>query len=430
MTGDSHADRPRRTARLATPLVLLVIVSVVLGGAFAGQSTAVSSPRTSISGAPIQTVYLGEELNVTQLGLSGGGTVGSGSVTFVGVAGDAEGTIETDDAASVDLSNWATGTYDADDDGQAELSVARPRVTDVALELDNGANVTNGRAPTDEQVTLTAEFSFDEADGLDVEVVDPDGLDVAPSVASATAIDSNGGSVTLDFSDAEPGRYVITVEARNLDASRSVTLDVGTARLRLTLDRGTVVQGEEVRATVSGDPGERYVLRIPVNDLDGLSATDAAAEQVFGTTDTVTGRLGSPAQDVVYATLELDDDGEASVLIRSEALLAGNTADLDLGRGTNPSASTVLAGSLRVEAPATTTTATPTTTTTEPPTTTAPTTTEPSTTTTAAPATTEPSTTTASPTTTEPAGGQPGFGLLAGVAGALAGALLMLRRRR
>lgn len=432
MTDDSPPHRPSPFARRATLLAALVVVSALAAGAAVpDEAGAVASPRTAASGSPPVQVFLGEELNVTGVGLTGGGTIGSGEVTFVGLAGNASGLVESHDAASVDFTDWETGSYDADGDDQAEILVRNPRVTGVELTLENGADVTNAWAPSDEQVTLTASFNFDQADGLDVEVRDPSGLDVAPEVASDTAIDADDGSVTLDFSGADAGRYTVTVEARNLDASRTVTVDVDTARLRLTLDRGSVVKGGQVEATVHGTAGDRYVLRIPASDLDGLSATDAAAEQVFGDSGAVTGRLGSASRNVVYATLRLDDAGQGVVVIRSSALRADDAVDLDLGRGTDPSASTVLRGSFRVEAPATTTTATPATTTPPPTTTTSPTTTDTPSTTTATTTVATTTDTTAAPatTTTEPPGGQPGFGLLAGVAGALAAALLALRRR-
>lgn len=430
--------QPTKSSAASTALLVLVVVaaSLAMAAMLADGSGAVASPRTNVSATPPPPVevFLGEELNVTALGLTGGGTVGPGEVTFVGIAGAAEGSVESADAASVDFSGWTTGTYDADDDERAEIVVAEPRVTDLELELDNGADVTNESAPADEPITLTARFNFDAADGLRVEVIDPDGLDVAPSVASDTRIDADGGTVTLDFEGAEPGVYTVRAEARNLEAERSVTIGVDTDRLRLSLDDGTVVQGETVRATVHGRADERFVLRIDADDLAEPATTDAAAERVFGTTDAVTARRGSEAEGVVYATLRLDDDGTGAVDIRSEHLRPG-TVGLDLGRGTDPRASTALSGQIQVEAEPTTATPTPTETptptTTETPTPTTTTGSPTPTPTATATATDSPTTRgTPSPTATEAPDGQAGFGLLAGVAAALAAALLAWRRRR
>ena len=337
-------------------IVVLVVLSVVMAGAaLSGPAGAVASPRTNVSGTPPAIVFQGEELNVTALGQTGGGTVGSGQVTFVGLAGNASGSIESDDAASVDFSTWATGSYDADDDDQAEIFVDRSRITDLTLELGNGADVTNGKTPSDEAVTVNARFNFDAADGLRIEVLDPDGLDVAPAVASSTRIDSDGGTVTLDFSDAEPGEYTVVAEARNLEASTSVSIGVDTPRLRLTLNRSTAVGGESVLAAIEADPGERYVLRVPASDLDGAAVSDSTAREVFADAGAVTDRRGSPEDGVVYAVLELDGNGEGRAVVRTGSLRVGNRIDLDVGRGTNPGASTMLTGHFQLQAPATTT---------------------------------------------------------------------------
>ncbi|WP_216824722.1 PGF-CTERM sorting domain-containing protein [Salinigranum rubrum] len=207
---------------LTTLLVALLLVGTV---------AAVSSPRTQPADtSPPVRVFVGETLDVSAVQLTGGGTVGSGSVTLVGVAGDAEGTSESVDATDADFGGFETGGYDvaADGDDRAEFVVAEPRVTSVVVRNQNGANVTNGWEPTGEDLTVTVEYNFADADRLDLTVESPDGLDVTSRVTAIDRITRSGGSVTLDLSDEPVGTFEITVEGSDLDqATRTVTVRTG-----------------------------------------------------------------------------------------------------------------------------------------------------------------------------------------------------------
>ncbi len=196
-----------------------------------GTVAAVSSPRTQPADtSPPVRVFVGETLDVSDVQLTGGGTVGSGSVTLVGVAGDADGTSESIDPTNADFGGFETGGYDvaADGDDRAEFVVAEPRVTSVVVRNQNGANVTDGWEPTGGDLTVTVEYNFAEADRLDLTVESPDGLDVTPQVAAIDRITRSGGSVTLDLSDEPVGTFEITVEGSDLDrATRTVTVRTG-----------------------------------------------------------------------------------------------------------------------------------------------------------------------------------------------------------
>jgi hypothetical protein len=210
------------------PIVLLVIALLVLPGA----AGAVSAPRDQPQATdPPVRVFVGETLDVSAVESTGGGALGSDSVTLVGVGGAADGVIETiDDPTDADFDGFATGSYDvqSDADDDAEFSVVQPRVTRVVVRNQNDANVTNGWEPTGASLTVTAEYNFDEADRLDLSVEAPDGLNVTSAVAAGDRITTSGGSVRLDLSDQSDGTFRITVEGSDLDdASRTVTVRTG-----------------------------------------------------------------------------------------------------------------------------------------------------------------------------------------------------------
>ncbi|AUV83964.1 hypothetical protein C2R22_11585 [Salinigranum rubrum] len=101
-------------------------------------------------------------------------------------------------------------------------------MTSVVVRNQNGANVTNGWEPTGEDLTVTVEYNFADADRLDLTVESPDGLDVTSRVTAIDRITRSGGSVTLDLSDEPVGTFEITVEGSDLDqATRTVTVRTG-----------------------------------------------------------------------------------------------------------------------------------------------------------------------------------------------------------
>jgi PGF-CTERM protein len=192
----------------------------------AGSVGAVSTPRDQPADtSPLVRVFVDETLDVSAVELTGGGTVGTGSVTLVGDAGDADGEVRTiDDPTDADFGGFATGTYfvSGDSDERPEFVVTEPQVTDVVIENQNGANVTNGWEPTGESLTVTARYNFAEADRLDLTVRDPDGLGVTASVASSDRITTDGGTVQLDLSEQDEGTFRIILEGSDLDDARQV----------------------------------------------------------------------------------------------------------------------------------------------------------------------------------------------------------------
>jgi hypothetical protein len=210
----------------------VLLTALLVGLLLVGTATAVSTPRTQPADtSPPVRVFVGETLDVSAVELTGGGTVGSGAATLVGLAGDADGTTGSiDDPTDADFDGFETGSYDvaADGDDRADFVVAEPRVTSVVVRNRNDANVTDGWDPSGDGLTLTVEYNFDEADRLDVTVESPDGLDVTARVTAVDRITDSGGSITLDLSDEPVGTFEITVEGSDLDrASQTVTVRTG-----------------------------------------------------------------------------------------------------------------------------------------------------------------------------------------------------------
>jgi hypothetical protein len=211
--------------RLAT--VALAVVVVVAASA---PALAVSEPRDEPQDTtPLVVVYVGETLDVSTVEQTGGGTVGAGAVTFVGVGGDAEGHTErAADATAVDFDYFRTGTYDVDGDGEAEFTVVEPEVRDLVLRDERGVNVTGDTVDDVETLTVRARYNFDEADRLDVVVRNPDGVEIQNDVTDSPRITESDGTVDLDMRNEPRGTYRITVEGSELDeARRTVTLTIG-----------------------------------------------------------------------------------------------------------------------------------------------------------------------------------------------------------
>jgi PGF-CTERM protein len=239
---------------MTIPRSLVVVVAVLLVAS--GVTGAVATPRDKPGNTtPPVRVFVDETLDVSAVQLTGGGTVGSDSVTLLGVSGDADGTAEDlADPTDADFAGFETGGYDVQDDGddRPEFSVVEPRVGSLVVRNQNGANVTNGWEPSGASLTVTAEYNFDEADRLDLTVVAPDGLEVTDAVASADRITTSGGSVRLDLSGQDDGTFRITVEGSDLeDATRTVTVRTGPRR---TADQSTPTPTATATATATSSP--------------------------------------------------------------------------------------------------------------------------------------------------------------------------------
>lgn len=210
---------PTRTLSIALCVVLLV-------GLVPGSGLAANAPRDAPANtSPPVRVYASESLDISAVQLTGGGTIGTSTTTFVSTDGDE--TFTVDDPTDADFDGIEPRSYyvERDTDTSPELTVVRPRITD--FEVRNERRVTIGGKNVSrnafEQVTVTAEYNFADADRLEVDIVGPDGLDYA----GRRTITTSGGSVTVDTSSGPPGDYTITVTGSDIeDGTASVTVTV------------------------------------------------------------------------------------------------------------------------------------------------------------------------------------------------------------
>lgn len=211
----SPDDTGRRRV-LTGVLVLLVGASVAVGAALAAEE---ARERPAETDPPVR-VYVSETLDISRVELTGGGTIGNETTTFVR---GSSGTPITLNPTRADFDDVREGFYYAerDDDEAAELIVVQPRVIDLDVRNERGANVDNrtvDRSALDE-ITVRAEYNFDEADRLEVDIVDPRGVDIAGN----RAITTDGGSITVDTGDTPSGTYRITVYGSNIEDGRDST---------------------------------------------------------------------------------------------------------------------------------------------------------------------------------------------------------------
>lgn len=182
------------------------------------------------------TVYVSEELDVSDLRESDGGQLEDDPATFRRVNGSGTFTVENPERAN--FTNVTPGSYDLvdDTDDRPELDVVRPRVTSLVLRSRDGANVTNRTVRADRVRTLTvvAEYDFDEADRLQVTMRHEGGAVALDQ--RAARITESGGRYTIGMLDRPPGNYTVTVTGSAIEAgTRSATV-------RLVSPDGTATQ--------------------------------------------------------------------------------------------------------------------------------------------------------------------------------------------
>ena len=209
-------DRPTTRRVVTIAFVVVGVVAVV-----AGAGVAVDEPRDAPADtSPPVRVYVGETLDISNVELTGGGTVGTNRTTFVSTGGGGAFTVAPENA---DFGGVDPGSYDAesDADDEAELVVVWPRITEFEVRNERGVDVAGDTLDgTDfEEVTITAEFNFEEAERLDVPVERPDGVDLAGNAR----ITESGDSVTVDTGNADPGTYRISVEGSDIEDGRAST---------------------------------------------------------------------------------------------------------------------------------------------------------------------------------------------------------------
>lgn len=295
---------PGDGGRRARAVRVAVVVVVVLVGLGPGAATvaAVEEPRERPGDtSPPVRVYVGETLNVSGVELTGGGTIGTDTTTFVSTTGDEVFSVNPPNA---DFGGVESGSYDAqsDDDSRPELTVVRPRITDLDVTNERGVNV-SGRtveAGDLEEITVAAEYNFEEADRLDVDVESPEGLDLAGN----GRITTSGGSLTVDTGDTPPGTYRITVEGSDIEeGSRTVTVTVSGAETETATATATTTG----TATETNTPTGTDTPTVTATETPTVTATEATPPTASPTATPVetTTEGGGPGFGVAVALLAL-----------------------------------------------------------------------------------------------------------------------------
>lgn len=312
-------------------------------------------------------VFVGETLNVSSVKLNNrSDTIGTGDVTLRDV--DEAGAItESINGSSADFTDVEPGAYSADDNASAELLVQQPRISELSLFESKKENneIVSGRIDGSSTVFLNAEWNFDQADKLELTVRDESGLDVreevvrpaesesASGVVNATVAEGNvaesGQDVALNFSEVPAGEYVISASGSEFGPTASVTVTLVRDPLSMSFESETVIQGDVAVANISGLPGGTTYLRIDETELrtdvseitrqDGdVNVTNETASALFygsAVTAAVGGEsLGIPdgeeASDDLIAVIDLGDDGDARVGVRTTYLRASQEVDVTL----------------------------------------------------------------------------------------------------
>ena len=243
--------RPASPSGSRTVLVCTIAGLILVGSV--GLAVAVDEPRDAPADtSPPVTVYVSESLDISSVQLTGGGTLGTGEKTFVATSGNGAFSVFAEDAS---FDGVDPGSYDSDADGddRADLLVVRPRITDLEVRNERGVDVAGDTVDADdfEEVRITAEYNFAEADRLDVTVESPEDVDLAGN----RRITESGGTVTVDTSGAVRGTYRITVEGSDVDdGSRTVEVTVGGGRTATATATATATSTPTATATSTPEP--------------------------------------------------------------------------------------------------------------------------------------------------------------------------------
>jgi len=242
-------------------------------------TTEADTPRTTDVNDNIivgngENVFQGEEDIVFRY--FGNGTEVDAS-NLEGTSGNREGTplqmpIPTDQDTGAYAEGGAGG-------GGFTTTVVEPRITTAELQLndDDISEIATSRAnnTTSNKFGVVADFNFEEAEGVSVEIQDPSGADITSEVLAEDTddlIEESGGFVPLDMSTEDAGEYTVVFEGNNnLDyggviEEYSFTL-TNDDTLTLDVAEDTVTQGDNVDFTLSGGiNGEYHLVTIESDD--------------------------------------------------------------------------------------------------------------------------------------------------------------------
>jgi major cell surface glycoprotein (TIGR04216 family) len=344
----------------------MVLSVVAMTTTFAGMAAAANAQtddsRTNegLNSAP-NTVYLGEEgIDISGVTSAAGGA-STGSETFIGEAGDADGdTNSVTDVTNVDITEgqgWQTGGYRLSSSGTdtVDLSVKEPRVTDVTIyrgdEDNQGADITGSSVPTGDYFSVEGDFNFDVAAAAEVTITDETGTDItnqflasSPEAGGSFAdgendrwFEASGDSISFNTQGLDTGEYTIEVSGDDdyaatdtdfSDASMTATLNIRTSETTISVNKEETAKGGIVTSSVTGSPGEVRVVQLQQDDLADDTADNGDADNVFRNTDDVLVR--HEQDNHVAALVDLGDSGTANVQLDTDTLEDDNTATLEV----------------------------------------------------------------------------------------------------
>jgi major cell surface glycoprotein (TIGR04216 family) len=218
-----------------------------------------------------------------------------------------------------------TGSYESPTG--TPYTVSTPRISSLDVTNQNGADVSGGSVNVDSatELTVDAEYNFQNAERLEVVVEDSDGLDVTDEVVEgASIVSSANGEISVDLNEQQLDNEEYTVNVAGEDdldyVTREVSFDVTSGEdASITVDSDQVTRGEDVGFTIGQSAeGALHLVRIDSDSIDGT------ANSVFRNVgDTVT--TGSEDGDA-FALVEIDG-GEGVGSIDTDQL---DTTDVEV----------------------------------------------------------------------------------------------------
>jgi len=267
-----------------------------------------------------------------------------------GTSGSREGTplqmpIPTDE----ETGTYAVGGPDAASDA-FRTTVVEPRITTAEIQLngDDISQIAASRATEEADGTsefgIAAEYNFEEAEQVTVEVQDPSGADITDEVLVEGEDDliDDGGFIELDMSSEDAGEYTIVFEGNNNldygDVIEEYTLELTNQdTVELGVDEDSVTQGDNLDYTISGAiDGDYHLVTIDAADFrDGISEGDNIFRNVEDTSVTgfasdTAGDLGNDPTDADYAYAVVEIDGTQGVGSIETANLDDSSIDFEV----------------------------------------------------------------------------------------------------
>lgn len=321
-----------------------------------------SFPRDCIEGESPAVVYADEQLNISGVVQSESQVpIGTESVLLTGIGGQAEGDARSvSDPTNVNFQSFEPGLYSTDDtgpDADPELIVQEPELRSLGIYTEpnrRGADVSGGQIVRGFPVVyVNPRYNFDQADRLEVNVRDTDGIEVTEEVLASSEdqfITRSSQDLKLDFSNSTTGVYEIGVEGTTMCPTATTTLNVTNNRLSVDSPSDPVTRGEFAPVNVTSQPQTTAHVRLPADRVlanpDSVTASQqrAVAKRVFTNAGDIEERFYDPQTDQYVATIgAIDDDGTSRIRLRTDSL---RTGEVTIGAGpgrepTGPAADTV-----------------------------------------------------------------------------------------